>query len=61
MEYEVGLFAVSSNTIKLVGRSVAPELVASVREGIAAERRQELAQLVPTVRLVTSEPGDSGE
>jgi hypothetical protein len=61
MKYEVGLFDVSSDSIRLVGRSAEPELVASVCEVIAAERRQELAQLTPAVRLVTSEPGDSEE
>jgi hypothetical protein len=37
---------------RLLGTSTDPELVAHVREQLAAERRRDLARLDPPVRLV---------
>ena len=41
---------------RLLGISTDPELIAQVREWIAAERRRRLARLEPPVRLVEDEP-----
>lgn len=61
MEFEVGLFAISPEGVTLVGRSIEPRLVASVRERIARERRQELAAIELPVRLVPDDHEDGGE
>ena len=47
-QYEVGLFEIDpGGAVRVVARSVEPQLVTTVREYIAAERRQELSRLEP--------------
>ena len=53
---QVGLFTTSDAGVRLLGRTSEPDIIASVQERIAAERRRELAELEPPLRLVTSEP-----
>lgn len=49
---EVALFSSDGGAVRMVGRSTEVDLVELVRERIAAERRRELADLEPPVRLV---------
>jgi len=58
---QVGLFTTSDAGVRLLGRTSEPGIVASVQELIAAERRRELAEIEPPVRLVTGEPGGTEE
>lgn len=54
----VGLFAISGGGILLVARTSDPELIQTVRNQIAAERRRELARLEPPVRLADRDAND---
>ena len=49
---EVALFASDDAGVRMLGRSTEHELVEMVRDRIAAERRRELSEIEPPVRLV---------
>ena len=60
-QYEIALFALSSDGTRLVGRTGDPELVRLIRGRLAADRRRELARLEPPVRLTRSDESDDGQ
>jgi hypothetical protein len=60
-QLQVGLFSKTDAGVRLLGHTSKPDIVTSVQECIAAERRRELAELEPPIRLVTSTPEGAGE
>lgn len=61
MRTEVVLFELADDPSvvgpRLLGRLTDPDLIAIVRDRLAAVRRRELARLEPPVRLVPTEAG----
>ena len=57
----IALFSISTEGVRLIGRTSDPELVAQVRDRLAADRRREIARLEPPVRLVRDDTADEGE
>ena len=58
---QVGLFATSGDGVRLLGRTSEPDIVESVQERIVAERRRELAEIEPPIRLVADSPEGTEE
>jgi hypothetical protein len=52
MEYEVGLFELGPEGVRLVGRTTAPDLVEVVRGQLVRDRAQEIERLTSPLRLV---------